>query len=129
MVTLLWWSIVFGSSGEGASGSWTAKLLADWLGLSGSGLETANFLVRKAGHVIYYGVLTALIACLVYGWLLSCRIRSIVLASMLAITTGVFDEARQSLFESRSGTPIDLIYDSVGIAVAAAVFLRATRGK
>ena len=129
MVTLFWWSLVFGSSGEGASGSWTAKLLADWFGLSGNALELTNFVVRKAGHVSYYGILTALIAWSLFGFVFACRLRSVAAASLLALGTGVFDEVRQAQFDSRTGTPIDLIYDSAGIVLAVIVFLRLTRGK
>jgi VanZ family protein len=126
---LIWWSLVFGSSGEGASGSWTAKLLADWFGLSGNALEVTNFLVRKAGHIFYYGILASLIAWSVFGFIFACRLRSIAAAGLLALGTGVFDEVRQSQFDSRTGTPIDLIYDSTGIVLAVIAFLRVTRGK
>lgn len=129
LVTLAWWSLVFVTSGESASGSWTEELLRRWFGLSGNALEVTNFAVRKFAHVFYYALLALLIAVTLYGWKSSTRLRVAIWAACLAFLTGVYDEIRQARTFNRTGTPLDLIYDLAGIGLALWAFLSLTRGK
>ena len=116
--TLLWWSIVIISSGDGASGEFTRRLLAA-LGLEGTSLDLANLLLRKSGHVVYYAVLTGL---------LTRSFQRRALAAGLAFATAVVDEVRQSTFASRTGTWVDLVYDGIGITLALLLDQRNRRG-
>ena len=118
-MTIAWWSIVLFSSGDGASGEFTRRLLHEIFGLEGTALDWANLILRKTGHVMYYAILTGL---------LSRSFRNLAAACILALGTSLFDEARQHQFASRTGTWVDLLYDGVGIGLTAAiVWWRATK--
>lgn len=108
------------SSGPGASSSWTREILA-LFGFSGQALDVANFLLRKTGHVLYYMALTLLLTATFRA---SVSRRALFPAVLLALATAVFDETRQSLFASRTGTAWDLIYDLAGIAAASLLILK-----
>lgn len=113
-----WWAIVLLSSGEGASAEFTKQLLKSLLGLEGGALDLASLILRKSGHVMYYAILTGL---------LTASFRSVSVAVAVAGGTAVLDEARQSLFATRSGTPADLVYDGAGILVAVLLLRRYSR--
>lgn len=128
-VTLIfWWSLVLWTSGEGASGDWTKRLLQDWFGLHGTSLEVVNYIVRKTAHVAYYFILSILLLN-VLSWTKSHLSKTVPMCFVLAFLTSVFDEYRQSLTESRSGTGLDLIYDLIGILLAIFVYVKASGRK
>ena len=118
VATVLWWSIVLFSSGDAASGEFTRGLLAA-LGFEGTTLDIANLTLRKAGHVLYYAVLTGLVT-------RSFQHRG--LGVCLALTTAVFDEVRQCTFASRTVTWVDLIYDGAGVTLGLLLDRRIRRG-
>ncbi|MBL1149425.1 MAG: VanZ family protein [Armatimonadetes bacterium] len=117
LLTAAWWSLVLFSSGEGAGAGWTRRLLRWLLGLEGEALDTANLIVRKAAHVVYYAVLTVLLA---RSLSLALRKPALPVAAGLALATGACDEWRQSHFGSRTGTAWDLLYDGAGILLVVA---------
>lgn len=117
-LTAAWWSIVLFSSGPGASSSWTKELLSRLFGLSGEALDVTNLVVRKLGHVGYYFVLALALAACLRAWSHGESRRQVWVAAALAFGTACFDEARQSLFAGRTGTPLDLLYDGVGVGLA-----------
>ncbi|MER3466984.1 MAG: hypothetical protein C4340_07920 [Armatimonadota bacterium] len=123
-LTGAWWSIVLFSSGPGASASWTKELLRRLFGLSGDALEVTNLVVRKLGHVGYYFVLTLAFAACLRAWSREASRRQLLAAAVIAFGTACFDEARQSLFPGRTGTPLDLLYDGVGVGLALWVLTR-----
>jgi VanZ family protein len=128
-VTLIfWWSLVFWTSSEGASGDWTKRLLQDWLGLHGAALEVVNYIVRKTAHVVYYFILSILLLN-VLSWTKLHLSKTVPMCFVLAFLTSAFDEYRQSLTESRSGTSIDLIYDLIGILFAIYIYVKASGRK
>jgi VanZ family protein len=112
------------SSGPSASSSWTKELLRRLFGLSGEALDVTNLVVRKAGHVGYYFVLALALAACIRAWSGSVDRRQLWLAVALALGTAVFDEIRQSLFAGRTGTPLDLIYDGIGVGLAVWILAR-----
>ncbi len=84
------------------------------------GLEWWDVIVRKLGHVGGYALLTAL-----WAWALNGAVRRpVTVAAMIAFVYACTDEYHQSFVESRSGTPLDVAVDTVGIALAA-LLLRA----
>lgn len=128
-VTLIfWWSLVFWTSGEGASGDWTKRLLQDWFGLHGTLLEVVNYIVRKTAHIVYYFILSFLMLN-VLSWAKLHLTKIVLICFVLAFLTSVFDEYRQSLTVNRSGTSWDLIYDVIGILFAVYVYVKASGRK
>ena len=72
-------------------------------------------LLRKLAHVTEYAVLTALVAGAARPR------RAVPLAVALAISLGyaATDEFHQTFVDGRHGTPVDVLIDSIGIAIAA----------
>ncbi len=128
VLTGLWWSLVFITSGEAGSRRWTEALLMLLFGLSGTPLVVADFILRKAGHLLYYAILQILLSASLrrlgwggrypYGW-----------AFVLCLATGAFDEYRQAHVPGRTGTPWDLLWDSAGAGLGWLVYTRRVRAK
>jgi hypothetical protein len=76
-----------------------------------SGLGTVDFVGRKFIHMTEYGLLFLL-------WLRALRWRSPLAAAAIAVAYSVTDELHQTFVQGRHGTPVDVLIDSVGIAVA-----------
>ena len=77
-----------------------------------SGLGTLDVVLRKIAHVTIFALL----------WLTVARAtdwRRPILAAVVAVLYAASDELHQSFVEGRHGTPVDVLIDSVGIAVAA----------
>lgn len=151
-LTLAWWCLVFLSSGAGFSGEWTKRLLAEWFGLEGMALEVTNFTVRKSWHVFYYATLVFLFGITIRSFFSSRRKNNgshpslgdeesrrrdeiwfstrntLFVSTSLALLTAIFDESRQAMSPSRTGTALDVLYDALGIVIAIFV-LRRIHGK
>jgi VanZ family protein len=70
---------------------------------------------RKLGHVTGYAVLTAL-----WFWVLNGVVRRpLLLAVGIAFAYACTDEFHQTFVHGRTGTPVDVGVDSIGMAVAA----------
>ena len=88
-----------------------------------------DVLVRKLGHVTEYAVLTFL-------WWRALRgvgaVRdnrtAIAIAVAIAFAYAISDEIHQTFVDERHGTPVDILIDSVGIALAALYARRRTLG-
>lgn len=77
-----------------------------------------NLIVRKTGHVGYYLVLAVAFTACLGAWATGARRWHLWAAAATAFGTACFDEVRQSFFTGRTGTPFDLLYDGVGVALA-----------
>jgi VanZ family protein len=72
---------------------------------------------RKLGHVTGYAVLTAL-----WAWALRGVVkRPVLVAVCISLSYACTDEYHQTFVRGRTGTPIDVGVDAVGMAVAAAL--------
>jgi VanZ family protein len=88
-----------------------------------------DVLLRKLGHVTEYAVLT-------FCWWRALRglgaVRdaraAIGIAAGIALAYAVSDEFHQTLVDGRNGTPVDIVIDSAGIALAALYARRRTLG-
>jgi VanZ family protein len=70
---------------------------------------------RKLGHVTGYAVLTAL-----WAWALSGVVKRPVLAAVcISLAYACTDEYHQTFVEGRTGTPVDVGVDAIGVALAA----------
>ncbi len=80
-----------------------------------SGLGTIDFVGRKFIHMTEYGLLFLL-------WLRALRWRSPLAAAAIAVAYSATDEFHQTFVEGRHGTPVDVLIDSLGVAVAYGVW-------
>jgi len=84
----------------------------------GTGLGTWDLVLRKLAHVAEYAVLGALLARAVGGW-------GVALA--LGAAYALSDEVHQSFVAGRRGAPLDVLIDSVGVALGIAAWRRFSR--
>ena len=100
------------------SGSGLAQILATLgIRLTPEGFRVLHLLVRKTAHVVVYGV-EGLLA------LRAARGR-VVVALAIAVVVAIIDESHQSTLPSRTGSPWDVLLDSV----AATAAVTAIRGR
>jgi hypothetical protein len=83
----------------------------------GSGLGTAGFVARKVVHMCEYGLLWLL-------WLRALGSSRPAAAAVIAVLYAVTDEWHQSFVSGRHGSPVDVAIDSLGVAVAYALWRR-----
>lgn len=100
-------------SGDAGSATPMRSWLTGWL--SPEMAEAMLWTVRKSVHVVFYGLMALAFYRAAKG-----HPRAAVLATVFALSHGVFDEARQSLTTSRLGTPVDLLFDTAGVLIALA---------
>lgn len=84
----------------------------------GTGLGTWDLVLRKLAHVAEYAVLGSLLARAVGGW-------GVALA--LGAAYALSDEVHQSFVAGRRGAPLDVLIDSVGVALGIAAWRRFSR--
>jgi VanZ family protein len=74
-----------------------------------------DVIVRKLGHVTGYALLTAL-----WWWALRGAVgRPLLIAVCIAFVYACTDEFHQAFVTGRTGTPVDVAIDSIGMAIAA----------
>lgn len=94
-----------------------APLLA-WLGLGPAHIDLLHFAVRKAGHLVEYGILAVLWR---HAFVRGGGARPAVagaLALAVSVVCAVTDETHQSLLASRTGAASDVVLDSLGALAA-----------
>jgi VanZ family protein len=77
----------------------------------GTGLGTWDLILRKAAHMAEYGLLWFL-------WYRALEIESPLPAIALTLAYAATDEIHQSFVDGRHGTPVDVLIDAAGVAVA-----------
>ena len=91
-----------------------------------SGLGTLDLIGRKIVHMLEYGLLWFL-------WWRALDRRRPALAAAVSLAYAASDELHQSFVEGRDGTPVDVVVDGLGIALAWAAQrarpLRASRAR
>src|SRR5918999_1763327 len=92
-----------------------------------TGLGTWDTILRKAAHMAEYGLLWLL-------WWRALGYRNAGAAAAITIAYGATDEFHQSFVEGRHGTPVDVLIDAAGVALAAAAVaarrrIRASRAR
>ena len=76
-----------------------------------SGLGTVDLVGRKLVHMTEYGVLWAL-------WLRAFRWRRPWAAAAITVAYAISDELHQTTVHGRHGSPVDVLIDTTGIAIA-----------
>lgn len=121
---LLWTALLLFASGGHFSSRNTGGLLARLAALvslepSPEVLSTLNFIIRKTGHLIAYGIEGAL-AFRAFG-----RVRwRIAGALALTLLVATLDELQQSANPTRTGSALDVAIDGIGASVAIAISAR-----
>jgi VanZ family protein len=83
----------------------------------GTGLGTWDLLLRKLAHMAEYGLLWLL-------WQRALDHRHLLAATAVTLAYAATDEFHQTFVTGRHGTPVDVLIDAVGVAVAAALYRR-----
>jgi hypothetical protein len=88
----------------------------------GTDLGTLDLVLRKGAHMVEFGLLALL------WWRALGRPAP---AAAIAVLYAVSDEWHQSFVEGRNGSPVDVLIDTTGVALAlgAALWLRASRAR
>jgi VanZ family protein len=93
---------------------------------SGGAHGALELLLRKLGHVSEYGLLTFCWWRALRGLGVSRENRvAIALAVGIALAYSASDEFHQTFVRGRHGTPVDVLIDSIGMAIAAVLASRA----
>jgi VanZ family protein len=82
-----------------------------------SGLGTLDLIGRKIVHAATYGLLWWL-------WQRALGTRSPLPAALIAVAYAISDEYHQSFVAGRHGSPVDVLIDSAGVAIAVALHSR-----
>jgi VanZ family protein len=89
----------------------------------GTGLEL-DFVLRKLAHMAEYAALALLLNRALSGHFGVWTPRSLGFAIVVAMLYAAGDEVHQSYVVGRSGNPIDVVIDAVGIALAAVALVQ-----
>jgi VanZ family protein len=79
-----------------------------------------DFVLRKAAHMTEYGLLWFL-------WHRALGFRHTALAVAITLAYAATDELHQRFVTGRHGTPVDVLIDAAGVAIAIALSHRAAR--
>ena len=86
-----------------------------------SGLGTWDTILRKGAHVAEYALLWWL-------WWRALGYRGMALPALIAIAYAVTDELHPTTVDGRHGSPVDVLIDSAGVALAILVARRTRSG-
>jgi VanZ family protein len=82
-----------------------------------TGLGSWDLFLRKLAHMAEYALLWLL-------WLRALGRDHALAAAAITLAYAATDELHQSFVEGRNGTPVDVLIDAAGVAVAAALYKR-----
>jgi VanZ family protein len=83
----------------------------------GTGLGVWDTILRKAAHMAEYGLLWFL-------WQRALRTRTPWPAVAITLAYAVSDEYHQTFVEGRHGSPVDVLIDAAGVAIAVWLYTR-----
>jgi VanZ family protein len=86
----------------------------------GTGLEGWDFVLRKLAHMAEFGLLYLL-------WHRALGYRRALVAVAIAVGYAATDELHQTAVEGRHGSPVDVLIDTTGVAIAVLLFNRLRR--
>ena len=86
-----------------------------------SGLGTWDTILRKLAHMVEYGLLWFL-------WWRALGYGNPLVPAAIAVGYAITDELHQTTVEGRHGSPLDVLIDSAGIALAYALARRVRSG-
>jgi VanZ family protein len=126
---LLWAAVLLILSGEAGSSQLTGGALqfvfSHMFGeISDVTLTALHFMIRKAVHLVTYGILGALNFRAVRAGRAGWGLRWSVIATVLAVIVASLDEWHQAMVPSRTGMPADVLLDAMGATIAQLVWRR-----
>jgi VanZ family protein len=128
---LAWMLLIWGlstdvGSAEHTSGlfRWIAGVLVPWA--TPAQIDLLHGLVRKLGHVTEYAILAALWFRALHGGRGLASAPSALVALVISVAWAISDELHQSFVASRTGSPIDVLVDIIGAALALLVIYTRT---
>ncbi len=83
----------------------------------GTGLGNWDLVLRKLAHMTEYGLLWFL-------WWWAFRYRYAAVAAAIAVLYSVSDEIHQHFVPTRHGSPVDVLIDTAGVAIAMIIAFR-----
>ena len=125
---LLWMVFIFIGSTDLMSAEHTSRFIGPFLrwfapDITDATIASVQFVVRKCAHVAEYAILSAILLRALRQHLVAARWIAFVLAALYA----VLDEFHQSFVPSRTGSPWDVVTDSVGALLGLIIYVRMTR--
>lgn len=125
---LLWMLFIFIASTALMSAEHTARFIGPFLrwfapDITDATIASIQLVVRKCAHLTEYAILSALLLRALRQHLLAARSVAFVLAALYA----VLDEFHQSFVLSRTGSPWDVVIDSIGAILGLVIYVRMTR--
>lgn len=129
--TLVWLGVIatfstrpFGAGRTGVILRWLLNTLQ--IQVSQATFDTIHFLWRKGAHCFAYGMLSLLMFRALRGtdtekteW----KPRYLVMSLLVSVLTAIFDETHQYFAPGRTGSPYDVLLDSVAAAFVQMVIL------
>lgn len=122
---LLWLGVIFWLSGDQFSDEQTAKWLTQFplltaLGLPPQVIDLANLIVRKCAHFVEYAILSMLAYRAFTASLPGVALGRALLAAIgFAVVVAACDELHQATTLTRTGSPRDVVLDSIGVLAGA----------
>jgi VanZ family protein len=86
----------------------------------GTGLGGLDLVLRKLAHMVEFGLLFLL-------WHRALGWKAAPVAAAIAIGYAITDELHQTTVEGRHGSPVDVLIDTTGVAIAALLVRRLRR--
>lgn len=125
---LLWMVFIFIGSTDLMSAEQTSRFIGPFLrwfapDISPETIASIQLFVRKFAHLTEYAILSALLLRALRQHLLAARSVAFVLAALYAVV----DEFHQSFVPSRTGSPWDVVTDSIGALLGLVIYVRMTR--
>jgi VanZ family protein len=125
---LLWMVFIFIGSTDLMSAEHTSRFIGPFLrwfapDITDATVTSIQLVVRKCAHLTEYAILSALLLRALRQHLLAAHSVAFVLAALYA----VLDEFHQSFVPSRTGSPWDVVTDSIGAILGLVIYVRMTR--
>jgi VanZ family protein len=125
---LFWMVFIFIGSTDLMSAEQTSRFIGPFLRwfapeITDATIASIQLIVRKCAHLAEYAILSALLLRALRQHLLAARSVAFVLAALYAVV----DEFHQSFVPSRTGSPWDVLTDSIGAILGLVIYVRMTR--
>jgi len=132
LLVALWTGLVVWAGSDDLSAARTSRFLLPlihWL-MPEADFQTQMrvvFAIRKAAHLIEYAILAGLTWLALFSTYRRILLRFAGLALGWVATVAIFDEVRQGMIESRTGSGVDIAIDIAGGLLALALAIAYTR--
>ena len=124
---IAWFGVIFVASTDLMSAQHTSRFLGPflrWLSpdISLETIRAVQFAVRKAAHVMEYGILSFLLFRALQSGTARMVWRNAAITFVVAAAYAALDEYHQSFVASRTGAPLDVLIDVAGAALGILIY-------